>query len=90
MTVMTVIAVVTRWGLPALGLILVGAGLVMASQPVSFGWFAYAPLSDAVFMRFPPSLVPTGAAVALIAGTALVAGWVGFRLGRRPHGKREN
>lgn len=87
---MTVIAVVRRWGLLALGVILVGAGVVMASQPVTFGWFAYAPLSDGVFMTFPPSLMPTGAAVALVAGTALVAGWVGFRLGRRPRSKRES
>lgn len=62
----------------------------MASQPVTFGWFAYAPLSDGVFTRFPPSLMPTGAAVALVAGTTLVAGWVGFRLGRRLHSKHEN
>lgn len=86
---MTVIAVVKRWGPLAVGLVLVVAGVVMASQPVSF-WFAYAPLSDGVFTTFPPSLIPTGAAAALVAGTALVAGWVGFRLGRRSHSKREN
>ena len=77
---MTIAALVKRWGLLALGLILVIAGLTIVSQPLTFGWFGDA---DGAFARFSPALVamPAGAALALAAGIALIAGWLGFRLG---------
>jgi hypothetical protein len=69
-----------------LGIVLVVAGLLQVNQPASFGWFASAPLVEGTFMRFPSPLValPLAAAVVLAVGVVLVAGWVGFRLGRRP------
>ena len=36
---MTVASVLKRWGLLALGLALVVAGLVIANQPATYGWF---------------------------------------------------
>lgn len=79
---MTITAVFRRWGLLALGLILLIVGFIIASQPLTFGWFGY---PDSVFVRFSPTLVamPTDAALALAAGIALIAGWLGFRLGNR-------
>lgn len=82
---MTVAELFKRWGLLAAGLILVIVGFTIANQPLTFGWFRYA---DGTFARFSPAMValPTGAALALAAGIALVAGWLGFRVGgrRRP------
>ncbi|MEX1078992.1 MAG: hypothetical protein WED09_07795 [Homoserinimonas sp.] len=79
---MTIPAVFKRWGLLAVGLILVIVGLTIANQPLTFGWFGYA---DGTFARFSPALVaiPTAAALALGAGIAIIAGWLGFRLGNR-------
>lgn len=87
---MTITALVKRWGVLVIGLVLAVGGLVVSgSQPTSFGWFAYAPLSDSFFMPAPSPLVvmPTGAAAMLAIGVALIAGWAGFQLGRR--GPRE-
>jgi membrane protein implicated in regulation of membrane protease activity len=76
---MMIAAAFKRWGLLVLGLALLIVGFALASQPFTFGWFGYA---DG-FARFSTDLVamPTGAAVALTAGIALIAGWLGFRLG---------
>ena len=55
----------------------------MRSAPAVFGWFAYAPLADTAFV--PPFMTwefVVGAVIAAI-GLALVAGWVGYRIGRR-------
>ena len=83
---MTITALLKRWGLLALGLVLAVGGLIVAgSQPATFGWFAYAPLSDSLFMPAlsPLVVMPTGAAAMLAVGLVLVAGWAGFRLARR-------
>lgn len=79
---MTFTGLLKRWGLLAVGLVLVIVGLTIANQPLTFGWFGYA---DGAFARFSPTLMamPTGAALALAAGIALIAGWLGFRLGNR-------
>ena len=83
---MTIAALVKRWWVLAIGVALVISGMVIAgSQPVSFGWFAYAPLSNSTYMpAFSPVVaMPTEAAALLAIGAVLVAAWVGFRLGRR-------
>lgn len=74
-----------RWGVPLLGVILLIVGWVVTSQPVTFGWFAYAPLPEAPLLRLPEGLITLqgGGAVALISGITLIAGSVGFWLGHR-------
>ena len=82
---MTFVAVLRQWGLLVLGLIgmIVGELLLTRTTPASFGWTAYAPLSNTLYV---PSIV-TGTlilgALLMALGLALTAGWVGFRLGRR-------
>jgi hypothetical protein len=67
-------------------LLLLGAALLLvaawlASRPTSFGWFAYAPLSDTTFV--PVGAYPPGTAAFLAgAGALLVGGAVGFLVGR--------
>ena len=76
---------VARWILPALGAAAVVAGLIVVSEaPTSFGWFAYAPLSGATFSStfISQPLFITGIVLVML-GVADIAGWVGFRLGRR-------
>jgi heme/copper-type cytochrome/quinol oxidase subunit 1 len=75
---------VRRYGVPAAGALLLVVGvIVVVTQPVSFGWTAYAPLSSVtVFPTSPTPAMMLGGAVG-VSGLALVAGWVGFRLGRR-------
>ncbi|MHA6667654.1 hypothetical protein ACX3O0_02160 [Homoserinimonas sp. A447] len=79
---MTFASVLRQWGPLALGFALLIIGFIIASQPLTFGWFGY---PDGAFARFSPTLVamPTDAALALSAGIALIAGWLGFRLGNR-------
>jgi len=82
---------VRSYGVGALGAVLLVIGVVVVTtQPVGFGWTAYAPLTEATFA--PPLPAPgmwLGAAVAAV-GLALAAGWVGFRLGRRgPRGRAD-
>ena len=66
---------------------LVGAALLAGGialwlhTTLSFGWFAYAPLSDATFVPAVPT--PWLALVIAIVGTALLAGWTGYLVGRR-------
>ncbi|MFE4464885.1 hypothetical protein ACFRCR_07155 [Oerskovia sp. NPDC056781] len=63
------------------GVLLVGVGAWLASRPswwTSFGWFAYAPLSDATFAPQRPWGQTLGL-VSLAAGLLVlgfVAGWV--------------
>lgn len=85
-----------RWGsvlvvAGAAALVAVGSFLVYRAQSASFGWFAYAPLSNEVYdpaPTFSPGIVlldgagQLGAALVVLA-VALLAGLVGFRLGRR-------
>ena len=61
---------------------IVAGALLWRTTPLSFGWFAYAPLTDATFAPGPPGTwLLAGALVVL--GVALVAGWGGYLLGRR-------
>lgn len=88
---MSIGALVRRWAVLVLGVILVGVAVAIAvTQPVSFGWFAYAPLSNSSYVPTlsPVVAMPSGAAAMLIVGLVLIAAWVGFRLGRRsPRGR---
>ena len=82
---MTIVSVLLRWGLLALGLALAVVGIVVASQPTPYGWFGS---PDGAFIQLPSPLMVllAGAAAALAAGIALVSGWAGYRLGRRSSG----
>ncbi|MCS0500517.1 hypothetical protein [Protaetiibacter mangrovi] len=70
------------------GLLLVGGVLsvlgavLLVTQPVSFGWTAYAPLSSNTFVPLWPTPGIVAGVVLLIVGFVTIAGWVGFRLGR--------
>jgi len=76
------------------GLLLVGLGLFVAaarepSSPADFGWFAYTPLNPGVglggdFVVVPRLHLIAGLVVGL--GLLLMAGGVGYRLGRRQRG----
>jgi len=68
----------------AIGAVLLVIGIVVVTtQPVGFGWTAYAPLTDVTFSPpFPTPAMWLGGIVAGL-GLALLAGWVGYRLGRR-------
>lgn len=79
-------AMLRKYGLLFAGLILsiVGAALLLSpASSYGFGWTAYAPLNATTFapMWMPPTTV--AGVVLIVAGLVLVAGWVGFRLGRR-------
>ncbi|MDF1479406.1 hypothetical protein PYV02_09960 [Leifsonia sp. H3M29-4] len=68
---------------PVAGAIALVAGFVLLlwSRP-TVGWFAYAPLAtQAYYPSFPDYPLAVGL---LVLGVALLAGWIGFRLGRRP------
>jgi heme/copper-type cytochrome/quinol oxidase subunit 1 len=72
------------YGVAAAGAALLVIGIVLVTtQPMSFGWTAYAPLTDVTFVPpFPTPAMWLGGILA-VTGLALLAGWVGFRLGRR-------
>lgn len=77
---------VRRFWAPAVGIAAIVVGvLIMRSAPAVFGWFAYAPLADTAFV--PPFMTWEFVAGAVITalGLALVAGWIGYRIGRRRH-----
>jgi heme/copper-type cytochrome/quinol oxidase subunit 1 len=81
---MTFVTVARRWGLLVLGLIgMIAGAILLTRMPTSSGWTAYAPLSNTLYV--PPFV--TGSfvlgALLVLLGLALVAGWVGFALGRR-------
>lgn len=86
-----VAGVVRRFGVLAVGIAAIVAGVVVYQfrpTPVaSFGWVAYAPLSDSTFVPFVGSEV-WAAGLLVLLGFVLVAGWIGFALGRprRPSG----
>lgn len=68
-------------------LIVLGAVVVATAPAQSFGWFAYAPLSNDVYSSPALPLVLSGrhllGLAAVIAGLVLTALAVGLRLGRR-------
>lgn len=65
------------------------AGVVVlavdAARPVSFGWFAYAPLSDTVFTADGLHVLSTASLVGavVVIGLLLVAACLGYRRGAR-------
>lgn len=77
----------------AVGSVLSVVGVVVlavaSARPVSFGWFAYAPLSNTTFTADGVHLFSTasliGASV-LVIGLLVLAAWLGYRRGvrRRP------
>ena len=73
------------WGAAALlaviGVVITVVQLVMATQPASFGWFAYQPIANAVFRPAVTFVSPQmwGGIVALVVGLITLA----FLAGRR-------
>lgn len=81
--------------LPALGALLLVAGVVVAlvaPRETSFGWFAYAPLSTEVFTPDGTLLMRREwlASVALLAlGVVVLAFWAGTRVASRRARRRD-
>jgi heme/copper-type cytochrome/quinol oxidase subunit 1 len=75
-------AAIARWSVLIIGLVAIVIGIVLVAQrQSSFGWFAYAPLTDLSFM--PVSSLNIAGLLVLAVGLVLVAGWVGFMIARR-------
>ncbi|MBT2586581.1 hypothetical protein [Arthrobacter sp. ISL-95] len=73
---------------PLLGLIAVIVGVIVAwtNQSTDFGWFAYAPLSDTVFVGNGGAMVSQGTQIGLtvtVLGLLVLAFWAGLAIGRR-------
>ncbi|MFK0039619.1 hypothetical protein ACIQTW_07230 [Paenarthrobacter sp. NPDC090517] len=73
---------------PLLGLIAVIVGLIVAwtNQSTSFGWFAYAPLSETVFIGNGGAMVSQGTQIGLavtVVGLLVLAFRAGLAIGRR-------
>ncbi|KQO47678.1 hypothetical protein ASG28_09515 [Frigoribacterium sp. Leaf415] len=59
---------------------------IAGAQPVSFGWFAYAPLSDTTFTAEGVHVFSTASlvgAVIVVIGLLVLAAWLGYRRGVR-------
>ncbi|VXC11734.1 conserved exported hypothetical protein [Arthrobacter sp. 9AX] len=73
---------------PLLGLAVVLVGCIVAwnsNATESFGWFAYAPLSNQVFSGTGTAFVSQGTRIGLaiaVVGLLLLAFWAGYRTGR--------
>ncbi|MFD1714131.1 hypothetical protein ACFSBZ_06580 [Amnibacterium flavum] len=72
----------------AIVLVVVGAGVLIAvaTEPVSFGWTAYAPLSETTFTPVVRGLESRNGilgAVLLVIGLMGLAFWAGLRVGAR-------
>ncbi|CAN5337609.1 hypothetical protein BH11ACT3_BH11ACT3_19170 [soil metagenome] len=76
-----------KYGVLVLGSVGMIAGAVLLSNSpapgAGYGWFAYAPLSSTAFVPTAPPLPWILAAVCIGLGVALIAAWIGYRLGRR-------
>ncbi|PRB41690.1 hypothetical protein CQ020_10675 [Arthrobacter sp. MYb23] len=73
---------------PLLGLIAVIVGVIVAwtNQSTDFGWFAYAPLSNTMFIGDNGSFVSKETQLGLavtVLGLLVLAFWAGLRIGRR-------
>ncbi|MBG6191068.1 cytochrome c oxidase subunit 1 [Arthrobacter sp. CAN_A212] len=75
-----------RWFTGGLGAAVVGLALLvtaaMTQPPVEFGWFAYAPLADGVFLPGPTAGEIFGIGLASL-GLIVIAGSLGYLRGRR-------
>ncbi|TWX40805.1 hypothetical protein ES689_05135 [Frigoribacterium sp. ACAM 257] len=59
---------------------------IAAAQPVSFGWFAYAPLSETTFAAEGVRVFSTASlagAVITVISLLVLAAWLGYRQGVR-------
>ena len=80
---------------PLAGLAAVLVGCVVAwnsNADASFGWFAYAPLSNQVFIGNGISLVTQGTQIGLavaVVGLLVLAFWAGYRIGRKTSPKNQ-
>ena len=73
--------------LPLVGLIavLVGCFVAWSHANATFGWFAYAPLSNEVFTGNGIAFVSQGTQIGLavaVTGLLVLAFWAGYRIGR--------
>ena len=69
-----------------MGVVVLG---VASARPVSFGWFAYAPVSDTTFTAEGVHVFSTATlvgAVVLVVGLLGLAAWLGYRRGARRRG----
>lgn len=75
----------SRWVVPAIASAMivggVAAAIVATPQEVAFGWFAYAPLSEATFA--PSGLIvlaggALGGLIVAVIGVAVLAFWAGY------------
>ncbi|WP_417363859.1 hypothetical protein [Glutamicibacter arilaitensis] len=70
------------------GLLLAAGGIAALvwdyNQVRTFGWFAYAPLSEAEFA--PASIASVMGKLGLVAGTLLASSYLGFRYHSKPSG----
>ncbi|MEN0128878.1 MAG: hypothetical protein AAGC49_05510 [Brevundimonas sp.] len=75
------------WAVLALmaAFVAIGVGgwlLWRSTQPATFGWFAYAPLSETTYSMPHASSQPLGIAL-LVVGTSGLSALAGYALGRR-------
>ena len=76
--------VVRRFGLLILGVVLLVVGLVLvATQRLSVGWWAYAPLADSTMVVWDSSFGFIAGIVLAAIGLVLVSVWLGIQFGRR-------
>ena len=73
--------------LPGVGLVavLVGCLVAWSNANASIGWFAYAPLSNQVFLGNGVAFVSQGTQIGLaiaVTGLLVLAFWAGYKLGR--------
>lgn len=80
--------------MPLLGLVAVLVGCIVAwnsNANASFGWFAYAPLSNEPFSGSGMAFVTQGTQIGLaiaVVGLLVLAFWAGFRTGRKASPKK--
>ena len=71
---------------------LVGCFVAWSNATTSFGWFAYAPLSNQIFTGSGMAFVSQGTQIGLavaVAGLLVRAFWAGYRTGRRASAKNQ-
>ncbi len=68
--------------LVVVGLALLAAAVWSGTRPTTYGWFAYAPLSERTYVP-NPGLAPGTTALLAGLGALLLGGAAGFVVGRR-------